>query len=55
VAPALAQCGSCQACMANNNVCYPGTTKNWCDLYTQYTWCGQGHLAAIAVHSFLRR
>jgi hypothetical protein len=54
-APAPMECGSCQACMANNNVCYPGTTKSWCALYPQYTWCGQRRLTAMASHGSLRR
>lgn len=51
-APESQHCGSCQACMANNNVCYPGTTESWCDLYVQYTWCGQRRSAP---HGSLRR
>merc|ERR1712217_646062 len=44
-APAPTECGSCQACMANNGVCY-GEAKSWCDLYPQYTWCGQRRLGS---------
>merc|ERR1712056_175744 len=54
-APAPMECDSCQACMANNNVCYPGTTKSWCALYPQYTWCGHRRLTAMASHGSLRR
>merc|ERR1711972_147970 len=53
--PAPVDCGSCQACMADNGVCYPGTDKTFCDRYSLYTWCGQRRLIATASHGSLRR
>jgi hypothetical protein len=38
------QCGSCNACLADNGVCYP-ESKGFCDLYPQYTWCGGRRLS----------
>merc|ERR1712083_895139 len=40
-APVLAECGSCNGCLASNGVCYP-ESQAFCDLYPQYTWCGAG-------------
>merc|ERR1712039_150191 len=40
-APAPTECGSCSGCLASNGVCYP-ESKDFCDIYPQYTWCGTG-------------
>jgi len=40
----ILECGSCNACLANNGVCYP-ESKGYCDLYPQYTWCGGRRLS----------
>jgi hypothetical protein len=39
-APVHKQCGSCNGCLARNGVCYP-ETKDHCDLYFSFTWCGE--------------
>lgn len=30
---------ACRQCLASNGVCYP-ESKQWCDMYPQFDWCG---------------